>query len=78
MSALVHPAKLISSMALVLLEHVFTLRRVSGKTEFDLPYGCSVLPCATSMRRPDQCCALLDFNLERELAIYRRPDGDRG
>lgn len=30
MSALVSPAKLISSMAPVLLEHVFTLRLVSG------------------------------------------------
>lgn len=34
MSALVHPAKLISSMAPVLLEHIFTLRLVSKTTSF--------------------------------------------
>ena len=43
MSVLVHPAKLISSMAPVLLEHVFTLRRVSGETAFKLPCACSVI-----------------------------------
>lgn len=38
-SALVHPAKLISSMAPVLLEHVFNLRRVSGSRTFVTLFG---------------------------------------